>query len=199
MLALHLVQRATAGRGHRLLPDLSQGGPQAVAVGKDHGPLDEVLQLPDIPRPPPRAQRMEGFSRNTVNLPSHFGAVLGYKMADQLGNVLGPVPQRRRRDREHLQPVIQIAAEELVAHHLRQIPVGGGHQSDVDRDGPSSPQPFERLFLQRSQQLRLQIQRDVAHLVQEQGPPVGHFETADLLRQRAGERTPLVAEQLALQ
>ena len=45
----------------------------------------------------------------------------------------------------------------------------------------------------------MQVERNVAHFVQEQRPAVRQLEAADLLRQGAGEGSSLVAEQFAFQ
>ena len=50
-----------------------------------------------------------------------------------------------------------------------------------------------------AQELRLQLERNVADFVQEQRPAVRQLEAADLLRDGAGKRPLLVTEQLALQ
>jgi hypothetical protein len=64
---------------------------------------------------------------------------------------------------------------------------------------PIAAQAFELLLLQYPQEFGLQCRRNVAHLIQEERTFVGQFETADLLRDRTGERTSLVAERLAFQ
>ena len=60
-------------------------------------------------------------------------------------------------------------------------------------------QALELALLQHAQQLRLQLQRDLADLVEKHRAVVGQLEAADALRDRAGERAPLVPEQLALE
>src|SRR5206468_9847000 len=59
--------------------------------------------------------------------------------------------------------------------------------------------PLELLLLQDAQQLRLELERDLADLVEEQRAAVGHLEAADLLGDGAGEGAPLVPEELALE
>ena len=61
------------------------------------------------------------------------------------------------------------------------------------------PRRSNSLLLQHAQQLRLQLERDVADLVEKQRAAVRQLEAADPLRDRAGERAALVAEELALQ
>src|SRR5262249_55223252 len=64
---------------------------------------------------------------------------------------------------------------------------------------PRVAQTLKLLFLQDAQQLGLQLRGDISHFVEKQGPLVSQLEAADLLRDRAGERTLLVPEQLAFE
>src|SRR6476660_6615258 len=75
----------------------------------------------------------------------------------------------------------------------------GSHQAHIDLDRLATAEPFELLFLQHAQQLRLELQRNVSHLVQKQRALVRHLETARLLTDCAGESSLLVAEQFAFQ
>src|SRR5262245_43964853 len=59
--------------------------------------------------------------------------------------------------------------------------------------------PLEGHLLQHAQQLGLHLQADVADLVEEERPPVGGLEPADLVADGAGEGALDVPEQLALQ
>src|SRR5882724_4963992 len=63
----------------------------------------------------------------------------------------------------------------------------------------TASQSLELLFLQDTQQLRLQSGGDIAHFVQEQRAFVSHFEAPDLLRNRTGKSTLLMTEQFAFQ
>ncbi len=58
---------------------------------------------------------------------------------------------------------------------------------------------LELALLQDAEQLRLQLQRRFADLVQKDGAVVGELEAADPLGDRTGERPLLVPEQLALE
>ena len=60
-------------------------------------------------------------------------------------------------------------------------------------------QPLEFLLLQNTQQLRLQFERNIADLIQEQRAAIRRFETAQLLRHRARKGPFFMAEELALQ
>src|ERR1017187_1083825 len=98
---------------------------------------------------------------------------------------------------KNVQPIVQVGAELPLLHHGRQIAAGSRYQPDIDLDRVSAAQPLELLLLQDPQQLGLQLRRDVAHLIQEQGALVRHFEAAGPARDGARERALLVAEQFA--
>src|SRR5262249_12675168 len=83
--------------------------------------------------------------------------------------------------------------------HRSEVPVRRGDQTDVDVDRPCPTDALELVFLQHAQELRLQLERDLSHLVEEERATVPQLEPANPLRDRAGERPPLVAEQLALE
>src|SRR5262245_64041599 len=80
-----------------------------------------------------------------------------------------------------------------------QIDVGGGDEAEVRAHEPRAAEPPELALLQDAQQLRLRIERQVADLVEEERRAVGQLEHADPLRIRTGERSALVAEELALE
>src|ERR1700722_6012532 len=70
-------------------------------------------------------------------------------------------------------------------------------KADVHMDGLVAAQPLELLFLQRAEQLRLQLQANVADFIEEQSAAIGKLQTAALLHQSAGKCTLLVSEELA--
>src|SRR6266404_7758745 len=73
------------------------------------------------------------------------------------------------------------------------------HQTDVDTVRPATSQTFELLLLQHPQQFRLQRQRNISYLIEEQCPFVGHFETPNFLRESSGESALFVAEEFAFE
>ena len=85
---------------------------------------------------------------------------------NQERNILAPVAKRRDFDRKHIEPVKKVLAKLFVADHVIQITMCSRNQTNIDMNGPCTSQPLELLFLQGAQELRLQIQRDVADLVE---------------------------------
>ena len=81
-------------------------------------------------------------------------------------------------DRHHLEPMIKILAELALGDGLFQIAVGRRNQAHVDLDRLVAADAEHFPVLQHAQQLRLQGQRHVADLVEEQRAAVGVLETA---------------------
>ena len=197
--------RVTAASGRRLGParrgglQVAEGDLERRARGEDDRPLDDVLQLADVARPGVADQGLHDRGRDGLDPPAHPPGELLGEVADQPRDVVRPLPQRRQHEREDVQPVVEVLAEAAVGDHPRQVAVRGRHQPHVHLDRLRAAEALELLLLQHAEQLGLQLQRDVADLVEEQRPLVGQLEAADLLADGAGEGALLVAEQLALQ
>ena len=111
---------------------------------------------------------LHGRSRNRFDLLLHAAAVLLREVANQQRNVLGTLAQRRNADRKDVQPIIQVAAKLAILDHLFEIAIRGRHQAHIHLLGASAAQPLKLAFLQSAQQLGLNLEGNVANLVQKQ-------------------------------
>ena len=116
----------------------------------------------------------------------------------QKGQVLAPLSERRQRDREDVEPEVEILAEPACRDHLRHVMLRAGDDTHVDRNGPDAADPLHLTVLQRAQQLYLHRQRHVVDIVEEERAAVRHLEASRLVLHRSGERAALVPEQLGL-
>ena len=116
-----------------------------------------------------------------------------------LRHVLAAFAQRRQAQAHDVEAVQQVGAEAAVGDQRLQVLVGRGDHAHVDADQLAAADAEELALGQHAQQPRLQRQRHVADLVEEQGAAVGLLEAAEVAPLRAGERAGLVAEQLAFQ
>ena len=82
-------------------------------------------------------------------------------------NVLAPFAQGRNPDRKDVQPVVQVRPECLRRDHFMEIAVGGGDQPKIDANDARASESLDLALLNGAQQLRLQLQRDIADLVEE--------------------------------
>src|ERR1700751_4570136 len=102
-------------------------------------------------------------------------------MRNQHRNVFQAPSKWRKVDGKDVEAIIQIHSELLLGDQEGKVLIGRCHDADVDAPSISTAQPFELLFLQNSQQLRLQLQRNVADFIQDQRTAVRRLEAAQLL------------------
>ena len=72
--------------------------------------------------------------------------------------------------------------------------MGSGNQPNIDVDRFRTPQAFKFVLLQGTQKLRLQIETDVADLIQKEGAAIRQLEPAPFLHQGTGESAFFVAK-----
>src|SRR5581483_8815382 len=113
-------------------------------------------------------------------------------------DVLAPLRERRDRDLHDPQPIVEVLAEFPLLHRLLEVVVRRGEEPHVDLDRVVAADALELLLLDRAQELRLRLERHVAHLVEEERPAVRRLELALASGDRARERALLVPEELAL-
>ena len=102
-------------------------------------------------------------------------------------------------DLDDVQPVVEVLAERALRDHLREIAMARCDHASVERERLAIADAFERALLQDAQELRLQLERNLADLVEEQRALAGELESAGAIADRAGERSFDMAEQLALE
>src|SRR5271154_1168162 len=185
--------------GLRLRLQIAEWHVEHSTCGQNHGALDEILQLANVPRPMVGDQNIHGFRRNRVDLPVHAPRKLPGKVPDQQRNILAAIPERRQQNRKNIQAIKQVGSELMVRNHFREIAVCRRNQTSVALQRTRAPEPLELALLQNAQQLRLQFQRYFADLVQENRSTAREFKAPDALRDRAGESASLMAEDLAFE
>src|SRR5579864_752527 len=198
MAALGVGHRQHSGCVGERLGKRVLGDVQALAGAEDDGALDHIAQFADVARPGVLDQRFHGFRGNSIDLLPHPRREILHEIADQHGDILAALAQRRDDEREDVEAVIQIHAELLIAGQRAQIAMGGGHQAEVRHQSARAAQALELAVLQHAQQFRLQLQRQVGYFVQKKRAFVRDLDPPDALADGAGERAFLVAEHFAL-
>src|SRR5687767_8351508 len=120
-------------------------------------------------------------------------------MRGKAGKILAPVAQRRHRQVDDVEAVPEILPEAPGGDLRCEIAVRRRDDPDVHPDRACTADALELVMLQHTQQLRLEMRRELANLVEKDSAAVGDLEPALLERMRAGERAPLVAEELAFE
>ncbi len=115
-------------------------------------------------------------------------------MPHQERNIPLALLQGRNVYGKDIQAKKEIRSELLLAHHRFQIAVRRGNQTRIGPKRARASQPLELPLLQHAEQFGLQFERNFSYFVQENRAAVGHFETANALRDRSGECAFLVSE-----
>src|SRR6266508_1513744 len=117
-------------------------------------------------------------------------------MIHQDRNVFSPLPKREHIDGHHLEPIVQVLPEGLVADGLLKIRVRRGNDPYVNSDSPAPPDPLDLPLLEHAQELRLELRLEGGNLIQKEGATLGQLELSQPPLVRTGEGPPFVAEQL---
>ncbi|MCY1175070.1 hypothetical protein D9M73_152920 [compost metagenome] len=107
--------------------------------------------------------------------------------------------QRRDVQRQHVEAVVEVAAEFAAGTQLGEVLLGRADHPHVEMHLLLAADPAEAAILQEAQQLALQARAHLADAVEEQGAAGGEFQQAELaFRARAFEGAGTVSEQLGL-
>ena len=120
-------------------------------------------------------------------------------MFHQSTDVASSFAERRYREGKHIQTVIQILTEIVPCRVSPQVMVGGGDDPDIHRLRGLAADAGDLTGLQDPQQGRLEIQRHVSDLIEEDRTAVGQLEFARLpVPGRPRKSIAFVSEKFAL-
>ena len=151
---------------------------EAVAVGEQHRAFDHVAELAHVARPSVGLQECVGGRRRSEHPLPELGIERVDEVLHEERHIVDVRPQGRDDDGQHVQPEEEIGAEVVFLDFLLEIPVGGRNHPDIDADIRRAADALEALFLEESQQLRLQRGRHLADFVEEDRAAVGHLQQA---------------------
>src|SRR5262249_17252544 len=127
------------------------------------------------------------------------GADAMQEMFGKQRDVVAPLPERRQMERDHVQPVIEIAPEVADANLFVEVAVRRRDDARIHRHRVGRADGDDLAMLQRPEQLDLRRRRRLANLVEKEGAFRRRAEEAYFVANRAGERSLHVPEQLTLQ
>src|SRR3990172_7703481 len=137
---------------------------------QDGQPFDDVGQLADVARPAvPReiTHRLVGPFRRRLSRPP---ALQRSEVPNERRDVARPLAQRRHRERNHVQPEVEVFPESALLHRAREVVVRRRERADVHLDRPPAAHALDLLRFDCAQQLGLRLGPEVADLVEEQRP-----------------------------
>ena len=115
-----------------------------------------------------------------------------------LGNVLGVFLEGRGFDLHHVDAVVEVLAEFAIGDHLGQVAMGGEDDAGAEGNELVGAETAELALLEDAQELDLNVGRQLADFVEEQGAVAGLFEVAFASAVGAGIGAFFVAEELGL-
>ena len=181
-----------------MFTDAQVGSGDDAAVSGDQGPLDGILQLPDVAGPGVSDQELTSLVAEARLATPHPLAQTAQEIFGEDENVSGALPQRRERNAEYREPVVEVRAEGAGLDQMLQIPVRGGDQPDIGPKRRRAPDPLVLPFLKNAKQLRLDRGGEITDLIEEERAAGGQLEATAFETIRAGEGPALVSEELGL-
>ena len=107
-------------------------------------------------------------------------------MFGQVGDVVLSLAQRRDLDEEDAQPVVEVLAKAARRDLAGEIAIGGRDESYVDVARAVLSYALVLAFLNGAEELGLQLERDLADLVEKERAAVGRLEPAYPIPEGAG-------------
>ena len=104
-----------------VLPDVvgQAANVDEVTLAYHEGPLDDVLQLADVPGEGVVHQERQGVVLDALYVATLGGAKAPDKVLDQERDILGALPEGKEPDLHHIQPEVEVLAELSLLDHLR--------------------------------------------------------------------------------
>src|SRR5215510_2812123 len=116
----------------------------------------------------------------------------------QMRNLFAPVAERRNKNPDDIQAVIEVLAEFSLLDALLEIRVGRCEHPHVHRLRTRVTDRHHLALLEEAQQFRLDIERQVSDLVEEERASRCRTNEPLLIRDRASKAATAMPEQLAV-
>ena len=159
-------------------------------------PLDVVAQLAHVARPVvPRHLRQHLRSEQPLLIRD---AERRQEHAHQDEQIVEALAQRRHVNGHHREAEVQVLPEATAVDLALQVAIRGADDAHVDLAGSRLTDAADLAGLDGSQQLGLQLERQLADLVEEDRPAVGGLEGAHAVAVGPREAAAQVTEQLGL-
>jgi hypothetical protein len=167
---------------------------------EDEGTLHLVAKLAQVAGPSVslhRAQRFGGETRSARSRDERAGLV--EKVLRQDREVAASIREARERELDASDPPEEIFAERARVAHRVEILVRRGDEPDVHVDGFARPDREDLARFEGTEQLHLELELEIADLVEEERAAVGFDEEARRVGDGAGEGSALVSEERRLE
>lgn len=167
--------------------------------GKRDGALDPVFELANVAGPRMRRDRSEctGFEARRWS-PVPLRVDVGKMSRERFDFFPSTSAQGREFYFDNLDAIIQIFTKTPISDGFFQIAMCGANDADVGAHGAATTDPFECTILKESQELALNVERQVTEFVKKKCSAFGQFHFARDATICARKCTSFVAEELTL-
>src|SRR6185369_170489 len=162
-------------------------------------PVADVLELADVAGIVERDEARHRSVGQALAFDAELARALLQEEARERRDVLVALAQRRQPEANDVEAVEQVFAERAGLYALLEILVRRGDHAHVALHRVVAADAVELAVGEDAQEARLQVERHVADLVEEERAAVGLLKAAAPRRLRTGERAALVAEELRLE
>jgi hypothetical protein len=146
-----------------------------------------------------RPQPLERLGGDALRADLVLAAEAREEVVDEERDVVQAVAQRRHLDVHDVQPVEEVVAEPAGTHLGGQVAVRRRDHADVDGDREARADRRHLALLDGAQELRLQRERYLGDLVEEERAALGGAEDPVVVAHGAREGTAPMAEELAVE
>ena len=150
----HRIRRGWLGDGSR--GQCQARGGDHRSIRKQSRPLEDVAELADISGPAVTEQRRASVGSQRLARQAVVNADASQEMLGERGDVLRALAQRRQRDGQDSQAVIEILAEAPGVDGGGQLLAAGREDPDVDGLAPGAAESADGLLLDHLQELGLE-------------------------------------------
>src|SRR5690242_1110925 len=169
-----------------------------VARRQEDETLNDIPQFAEVSRPGIPPQRADGVISEDFFLPAILRGDLAREMADEFGEVVQPLAERRQNEGKDVNAMKEVATEGILLDEIFQIAMSGDEDADIHLRGLIASDALDLSFFEGAKQLGLHGKRHIADFVEEEGAAIGLLEFADMTGAGSGERAFLVAEEFGL-
>ncbi len=140
---------------------------------------DDVLQLAHVAWPGPTRESIELGLVDRMD-DAVFQRPLAQKFPHQDGDVLEPLAERREAHDHTREGIVKVLPERAAIGFAEQVSARCGNHPHVDEPLAGPAEGRDHVVLEKAQEAALEVEPEIAHLVDEERPPVGSDERAHL-------------------
>lgn len=169
-------------------------------TGADHhSTLDHVFQLANISRPVMALERVDRVSSKAQIFSPLALCVALNEIPGEQRDIAVSIPKWGEFDSRDVESIKQICAEVVVFDSTFQGRIGSRDNARVQRLLVRAAKASKAPILYHTQEFCLELEWELGHFVEKNGPVIGYFEKSALERSRVRESSRLVTKELALQ